>query len=221
MDKNKKAMLGSDNKVNATDNIKLSAPPMGQKVSVTPQPVITTPSIMMPRETQNTNTIPSILQSQKLVNPTTPSVFKPAAFIPKTSIPQAETIEKLKTDKNRPKGTELLKALIPTPPTAPLIQSSTQKSTSNLSSADNIKNNEIMLNQMDKKIKEMTGKKLQKETLMMFKPAFENIAATVNRSNQSKGEKDFDSQHITVTNTQSLFNLTANQISGLPYYRMG
>lgn len=219
MDKNKKAMLGSDNKISATDNIKLSVPPMNQPVSNTPKPVVTTPSIMSPIKTQNTITAPSILNSQKLINPTMPSVFKPAQFIPQSSIPQADTIEKLKTDTNRPKGVELLKALIPTPPTAPRIQASSPKS--NMSSVDNIKNNEIMLAEMDKKIKEMTGKKLQKETLMLFKPAFENIAATVNRSNETKGEKDFDSQHITVASTQSLFNLTANQLSGLPYYRMG
>jgi len=72
---------------------------------------------------------------------------------------------------------------------------------------------------MDKKIKQMTGKKLQRDTLKMLQPAFENIATTVNQSNKDKGSKDYDSEHITVQNSQSLFTLTANQIGSTPSYR--
>lgn len=205
MDKNKKAMLGTDSKESAMDKIKLSAPPTSPTLPVTLQP---------------TNTTPSVLSSPKLLNPTVPSVFKPSVFVPQSAMPQAETIEKLKTDKNRPKGVDLIKALVPKAPTAPMIQADTTKFNSKTSTADNIKNNEAMLDEMDKKIKQMTGKKLQKDTLKMLQPAFTNIAATVNQSNKDRGSKDYDSEHITVHNTQSLFTLTANQISGTPSYRM-
>lgn len=205
MDKNKKAMLGTDSKESAMDKIKLSAPPTAPILPVTPQP---------------TNTIPSLLSAPKLLNPTVPPVFKPSAIVPQAAMPQAETIEKLKVDKNRPKGVELIKALIPKAPTAPMIQAETKKLNAKSSTADNIKNNEAMLDEMDKKIKQMTGKKLQKDTLKMLQPAFENIASTVNQSYKDRGSKDYDSEHITVHNSQSLFTLTANQISGTPSYRV-
>jgi hypothetical protein len=205
MDKNKKAMLGTDSKESAMDKIKLSAAPTSPTLPAAPQP---------------TNTGPSVLSSPKLLNPTVPSVFKPSVFVPQAAMPQAETIEKLKTDKNRPKGVDLIKALVPKAPTAPMIQADTTKFNSKTSTADNIKNNEAMLDEMDKKIKEMTGKKLQKDTLKMLQPAFTNIAATVNQSNKDRGSKDYDSEHITVQNSQSLFTMTANQISGTPSYRM-
>jgi hypothetical protein len=205
MDKNKKAMLGTDSKESAMDKIKLSAPPTTPTLPTTPQP---------------TNTIPVLLNSPKLLNPTVPAAFKPSAIVPQAAMPQAETIEKLKVDKNRPKGVELIKALIPKAPTAPMIQAETKKLNAKSSTADNIKNNEAMLDEMDKKIKQMTGKKLQRDTLKMLQPAFENIATTVNQSNKDKGPKDYDSEHITVQNSQSLFTMTANQISGTPSYRV-
>jgi len=219
MDKNKKAMLGTDSKESAMDKIKLSAPPTSPTLPVAPQPTNTTPSLLNAPKLLNTKN-PSILSSDKLINPTVPSAFKPSAIIPQAAMPQAETIEKLKVDKNRPKGVELIKALIPKAPTAPMIQAETKKLNAKSSTADNIKNNEAMLDEMDKKIKQMTGKKLQKDTLKMLQPAFENIATTVNQSNKDKGSKDYDSEHITVQNSQSLFTMTANQIAGTPSYRM-
>ena len=101
-----------------------------------------------------------------------------------------------------------------------MIQAETRKLNAKSPTADNIKNNEAMLDEMDKKIKQMTGKKLQKDTLKMLQPAFENIASTVNQSNKDKGSKDYDSEHVTVQNSQSLFTMTANQIGGTPSYRM-
>lgn len=219
MDKNKKAMLGTDSKESAMDKIKLSAPPTAPILSITPQPTNTGPSVLSSPKLLNTKN-PSILSSEKLLNPTVPPVFKPAVFVPQAAIPQAETIEKLKVDKNRPKGVELIKALIPKAPTAPVIQAETKKLNAKSSTADNIKNNEAMLDEMDKKIKQMTGKKLQKDTLKMLQPAFENIASTVNQSYKDRGSKDYDSEHITVHNSQSLFTLSANQISGTPSYRI-
>jgi hypothetical protein len=219
MDKNKKAMLGTDSKESAMDKIKLSAAPNSPTLPVAPQSTNTGPSVLSSPKLLNTKN-PSILSSEKLLNPTVPPVFKPAVFVPQAAMPQAETIEKLKTDKNRPKGVDLIKALVPKAPTAPMIQADTTKFNSKTSTADNIKNNEAMLDEMDKKIKEMTGKKLQKDTLKMLQPAFTNIAATVNQSNKDKGSKDYDSEHITVQNSQSLFTMTANQISGTPSYRM-
>jgi hypothetical protein len=219
MDKNKKAMLGTDSKESAMDKIKLSAPPTSPTLPSAPQPTNTIPSLLGAPKLLNTKN-PSILSSEKLLNPTAPAVFKPSVFVPQAAMPQAETIDKLKADKNRPKGVELIKALVPKAPTAPVIQADTTKFNPKTSTADNIKNNEAMLDEMDKKIKEMTGKKLQKDTLKMLQPAFTNIAATVNQSNKDKGSKDYDSEHITVHNSQSLFTLTANQISGTPSYRV-
>ena len=219
MDKNKKAMLGTDSKDSAMDKIKLSAPPTTPTLPATPQPTNTIPSLLNAPKLLNTKN-PEILSSQKLLNPTAPAAFKPSAIVPQAAIPQAETIEKLKVDKNRPKGVELIKALIPKAPTAPMIQAETRKLNAKSPTADNIKNNEAMLDEMDKKIKQMTGKKLQKDTLKMLQPAFENIASTVNQSNKDTGSKDYDSEHVTIQNSQSLFNLTANQISGTPSYRM-
>ena len=219
MDKNKKAMLGTDSKESAMDKIKLSAPPTTPTLPATPQTTNTIPSLLNAPKLLNTKN-PAILSSQKLLNPTAPAAFKPSAIVPQAAIPQAETIEKLKVDKNRPKGVELIKALIPKAPTAPMIQAETRKLNAKSSTADNIKNNEAMLDEMDKKIKQMTGKKLQKDTLKMLQPAFENIASTVTQSNKDKGSKDYDSEHVTIQNSQSLFNLTANQISGTPSYRM-
>jgi hypothetical protein len=219
MDKNKKAMLGTDSKESAMNKIKLSAAPTTPILPTATQPINTIPSLLNAPKLLNTKN-PSILSSQKLLNPTAPAAFKPSAIMPQAAIPQAETIEKLKADKNRPKGVELIKALIPKAPTAPMIQAQTTKLNAKSSTADNIKNNEAMLDEMDKKIKQMTGKKLQKDTLKMLQPAFENIASTVNQSNKDTGSKDYDSEHITVHNSQSLFNLTANQISGTPSYRI-
>lgn len=125
MDKNKKAMLGTDNKESDMDKIKLSAPPTVPTLPITPQPTNTIPSILSAPKLLNTKN-PSILSSDKLINPTVPTAFKPSAIIPQAAMPQAKTIEKLKVDKNRPKGVELIKALIPKTPTAPMIQAETK-----------------------------------------------------------------------------------------------
>ena len=142
MDKNKKAMLGTDSKESDTDKIKLSAPPTTPILPVTPQPTNTIPSLLNAPKLLNTKN-PAILSSQKLLNPTAPAAFKPSAIVPQAAMPQAETIDKLKVDKNRPKGVDLIKALIPKAPTAPMIQAETRKLNAKSPTADNIKNNEL------------------------------------------------------------------------------
>lgn len=68
-------------------------------------------------------------------------------------------------------------------------------------------------------IESLKNKNQSKQTLMALQPAFANIEKVLKFQAENNIKRDYDEQHYTVAQTQSLFNLTANQISGMPYWR--
>ena len=84
----------------------------------------------------------------------------------------------------------------------------------------NIQQNEQILKIIDAKIdSEKTNKQMQK-SLIALKPAFQNIQEALQfQASLMRKDRDYDSQHYTVAQSQSLFNLTSNQITNMPPWR--
>jgi len=84
----------------------------------------------------------------------------------------------------------------------------------------NIQQNEQILKVIDAKIdSEKTNKQMQK-SLIALKPAFQNIQEALQfQASLMRKDRDYDSQHYTVAQSQSLFNLTSNQITNMPPWR--
>jgi len=75
------------------------------------------------------------------------------------------------------------------------------------------------LTDLNNKTDEMANKKISMKTIEMLKPAFDNIEQALKFTASLSQNRDFDDPHYTVPTTQSLFNMTANQISSFPAWR--
>ena len=69
------------------------------------------------------------------------------------------------------------------------------------------------------KTEEINQKNMATQSYAALKPAFESIQSVLDYQRENTKQKDFNDQHYTVAETQSLFDMTANQIGGMPYWR--
>jgi hypothetical protein len=83
--------------------------------------------------------------------------------------------------------------------------------------------NEQKLKEIESKVAEKTEEINQKnmatQSYAALKPAFESIQSVLDYQRENTKQRDFNDQHYTVAETQSLFDMTANQIGGMPYWR--
>ena len=94
---------------------------------------------------------------------------------------------------------------------------SIQQSNAIPSQVDVIKNTENKIKDLKQKMEEKLKKKEGTNTLKALTPVFQNIESVLKFQGQmNRKDKDYDSEHYTTPLTQSLFNLTANQIGGMP-----
>jgi hypothetical protein len=69
------------------------------------------------------------------------------------------------------------------------------------------------------KTEEINQKNMATQSYAALKPAFESIQNVLDYQRENTKQRDFNDQHYTVAETQSLFDMTANQIGGMPYWR--
>jgi hypothetical protein len=85
--------------------------------------------------------------------------------------------------------------------------------------APKIEKSEEGLKKLQQQAEKYSKQKVSMDTLKKLVPAFESVQKSINFVAKVNEKKDFDDQHYTVPATQSLFSLTANQISGMPFWR--
>lgn len=73
--------------------------------------------------------------------------------------------------------------------------------------------------QVDAKKEEIKQKNMASESYMALKPAFENIQNVLDFQRENSKTKDYDDQHYTVPQSQSLFDKTVNQLTDIPFWR--
>lgn len=69
------------------------------------------------------------------------------------------------------------------------------------------------------KTEEINQKNMATQSYAALKPAFESIQSVLDYQRENTKQRDFNDQHYTVAESQSLFDMTANQIGGMPYWR--
>jgi uncharacterized protein with von Willebrand factor type A (vWA) domain len=74
-------------------------------------------------------------------------------------------------------------------------------------------------NRVVEKTQEIHQKNMAEQSYMALKPAFESIQNVLDYQRDNTKQRDFNDQHYTVSESQSLFDMTANQIGGMPYWR--
>ena len=85
--------------------------------------------------------------------------------------------------------------------------------------APKIEQSEEGLKKLQQQAEKYSKQKVSMDTLKKLVPAFESVQKSINFVAKINEKRDFDDQHYTVPATQSLFSLTANQISGMPFWR--
>lgn len=85
--------------------------------------------------------------------------------------------------------------------------------------APKIEQSEEGLKKLQQQAEKYSKEKVSMDTLKKLVPAFESVQKSINFVAKINEKRDFDDQHYTVPATQSLFSLTANQISGMPFWR--
>lgn len=89
----------------------------------------------------------------------------------------------------------------------------------NNSTTKNIEQKTKEISDIENKMEQMSSKNISMKTIEMLKPAFDNVEKALKFTASLNQKRDFDDSHYTVPTTQSLFNLTANQISNFPAWR--
>ena len=85
--------------------------------------------------------------------------------------------------------------------------------------SENEKKLKLIQEQVETKKEEIKQKNMASESYMALKPAFENIQNVLDFQRENSKSRDYDDQHYTVPQTQSLFDKTVNQLTDLPYWR--
>ena len=100
----------------------------------------------------------------------------------------------------------------------PAVQKNTQSVLP--SQADVLRNTEAEIKRLNAEMQKKVQQKTSEKTLALLKPAFQNIESALKfQAKLNQKDKDFDSQQYNVPLSQSLFNLSANQISNMPSWR--
>ena len=86
--------------------------------------------------------------------------------------------------------------------------------------AESILQKENIKKALDTNIQKSKEEQMSRQTINKLQPAFQRIEEILSYQGQlNKAKMDFNSEHYTVAATQSLFNLTANQIGNMPTWR--
>jgi len=142
-----------------------------------------------------------------------PELLKPLEYSP--AVTPVNTNLQVTQKTSQITAPETIKIQSPEPTKMPEIQLSAEnKPTANALEA---KNKELA--DLKNKTEEMSSRKNSMKTIEMLKPAFANVEQALKFTASLNQKRDFDDQHFTVPTTQSLFNMTANQISNFPAWR--
>lgn len=86
--------------------------------------------------------------------------------------------------------------------------------------AESILQKENVKKALDTNIQKSKEEQMSRQTINKLQPAFQRIEEILSYQGQlNKAKMDFNSEHYTVAASQSLFNLTANQIGNMPTWR--
>jgi hypothetical protein len=86
--------------------------------------------------------------------------------------------------------------------------------------AESILQKENIKKALDTNIQKSKEEQMSRQTINKLQPAFQRIEEILSYQGQlNKAKMDFNSEHYTVAASQSLFNLTANQIGNMPTWR--
>lgn len=80
-----------------------------------------------------------------------------------------------------------------------------------------------ILKDLEEKVAQKNQENSEKEAaarnFLSIKAGFESVQKVLDYQRENSNKPDYDDQHYTVPENQSLFNLTVNQISGIPHWR--
>lgn len=86
--------------------------------------------------------------------------------------------------------------------------------------AESILQKENVKKALETNIQKSKEEQMSRQTINKLQPAFQRIEEILSYQGQlNKAKMDFNSEHYTVAASQSLFNLTANQIGNMPTWR--
>jgi hypothetical protein len=86
--------------------------------------------------------------------------------------------------------------------------------------AESILQKENIKKALDTNIQKSKEEQMSRQTINKLQPAFQRIEEILSYQGQlNKAKMDFNNEHYTVAASQSLFNLTANQIGNMPTWR--
>lgn len=194
---NKNSLLGLDQMEDATKNVAGSMAPL-----VIKEPVKT--NIEAPELLK--------IESRPVIS-APPELLKPVDY--SSAVAPVSTNFQVSRETPSIAAPETIKIQSPEPIKAPEIQLSAENKP--IANALEAKNKE--LTDLKNKTEEMSNKKISMKTIEMLKPAFDNVEQALKFTASLTQQRDFDDQHFTVPTTQSLFNMTANQISNFPAWR--
>lgn len=138
---------------------------------------------------------------------------------PMRDLPKIKTQETLKTF-NTPKPAEAEEVSAMRSPMSIIPTPSIQQSEKSLSVVESLMQKQNIKKELDENVQRVKEEQMSKKTLMKLQPAFQKIDEVLSYQGQmNKSKMDFNSEHYTVVPSQSLFNLTANQIGNLPSWR--
>lgn len=199
---NKNSILGLDN--NPAETINVSATPMKTEVSENKAPKLEAPELLRIPTSVEAVQAPSIMES-KPISPEISPVIAPT-LTTNFNANAAKNSSNVVVDTNA--QTKI------NPPKAPSLQENPNKLNG---AALTEKNNQ--LSKLQNQVEKATDKKISMKTIEMLEPAFKQIESSLKFTASMNKKRDFDDPHYTVPTTQSLFNLTANQITGTPHWR--
>jgi hypothetical protein len=168
--------------------------------------------VIVPPEPIKPEVLPVTAAPSEPVKPEVP----PVTAAPSEPVKPDTTATKPDTNKPKPQK-PTIQATTNTTDNLPSIESMLRNSVSQPTVLEN-KENSIKI--LTAEIEKLKNQNQSMSVLRILQPAFQNIQQVLEfQGKELNNNRDFDSQHYTVPLAQSLFNLTANQITGLPSWR--
>ncbi len=138
---------------------------------------------------------------------------------PMRDLPKIKTQETLKSF-NTPEPAEPQEVSAMSSPMSVIPTPSIQQSEKSLSVVESLMQKQNIKKELDENVQRLKEDQMSKKTLMKLQPAFQKIDEVLSYQGQmNKSKMDFNTEHYTVVPSQSLFNLTANQIGNMPSWR--
>ena len=206
---NKNSLLGVNEKTRSTNDLAGSVVPL--QINEKTKTVIEAPEILRINSVQNNIYAPETLKVNSVQN----NIYTP---------------ETLKVESNKVESnTKIQESAKPMQPDAPSVMSVTtsnqiktpeiQSNLNNRTSASQLEQKNKDLLSLQNKVNQTSEKNVSMKTIEMLQPAFQNIENALKFTASLNQKRDFDDSHYTIPTTQSLFTLTANQISNMPSWR--